>query len=201
MNPMHPIPDERVFCVTGLGNPGRKYAETRHNIGFKVIYRLAGILSPGKPVFFVNHYEQSAVRDNARIVLCKPWTYMNRSGEAVSLTLRELNIDAGRLLVVYDDAALPLGVLRIRSRGSDGGHNGMASTISELGTEHFARVRCGIGSAPAEADLADHVLDAFAPEEAGAADEMAARAADAILHCIDFGIESAMTQFNAKRAI
>jgi PTH1 family peptidyl-tRNA hydrolase len=188
------------WIVLGLGNPGAEYAHTRHNIGFDVI----GILASR------HHIRLNFCRDHARyglgmiadvpVLLAKPMTYMNRSGEAARALLQRYPIDTSHLLVVVDDVALPLGRIRIRPSGSDGGHNGLESIIQCLGTQAFPRVRVGIGSPP-PGQMVEYVLSRFSPQEQPIIDEALQRAADAVEAIIAEGVQAAMNRFNAQNRV
>ena len=184
------------LCVVGLGNPGPRYAATRHNIGFLVIDRLADMLHIRESSFHVNHHLADVVYHDWKVYLCKPWTYMNLSGEAVAVLLNRLALRPEELLIVYDEVQLPLGHLRLRRRGSDGGHNGLASVIAHAGTTDIPRLRCGVDFSTVSADLADYVLSPFPEEEIPHADAMIDRAANAVLAVIDDGFEKAMNTYN-----
>lgn len=182
--------------MVGLGNPGPRYANTRHNIGFHVIDRLADILHIRELSFLTNR-RQAAGRHGAwEVVLCKPWTYMNLSGEAVISLLEQYDLLPSELLVVYDEVQLPLGHLRLRGRGSDGGHNGLASVIAETGTDRIPRLRCGVDFSPGADDLVEYVLSPFNKEELPHVEAMIDRAAKAVLAVMDMGMDRAMNVFN-----
>lgn len=190
-------PDIRV--VAGLGNPGYEYQDTRHNVGFMVLDELARRLRlkfrRGEGEFRVAH----AVAHGRALMFVKPDTYMNNSGLAIVRALEVAGAGADELLVVVDDVALPLGSLRLRARGSEGGHNGLYSIIYTLGTQHFARLRCGIRREvmPPKGELASFVLSAFEPAEREEVGGMVYRAADAVTGVLRGGLERAMTLFNA----
>ena len=178
--------------VAGLGNPGPQYIDTRHNIGFMVIDSLAGKKGMTLP--------RSAVWSSAwakwgDILLIKPLTYMNRSGDVVGRFARYFKIRPEEILVVVDDVALPLGRLRLRLSGSDGGHNGLKSVIEHLG-QTFMRLRIGIGAAPGAEELVDHVLGKFDRSEKPTVDSTLERATEAIEHLAHNGMASAMTTYN-----
>jgi peptidyl-tRNA hydrolase, PTH1 family len=182
--------------VVGLGNPGRKYAGTRHNVGFAVVdlvaerHRLEWESSPTEGL-------QARWRAESAIV-AKPLTFMNLSGIAIGELLRFYKIDLPDLFVVVDDIYLELGRLRARPSGSAGGHNGLKSIISALGTEEFARLRVGIGRGDRPGGFADHVLAKFEPEERDEIVEATARAADAAELFVTEGIVPVMNRFNRK---
>ena len=182
--------------VIGLGNPGRQYAGTRHNVGFDVLDLLAGR----------HRLEwESAPADAlmarwraASALLAKPLTFMNLSGHAIGELLRFYKIEAPDLFVIVDDANLELGRLRARPSGSAGGHNGLKSVISALGTEEFARLRVGVGRGDARRDLADLVLAKFDPDERIEVAEAVGRAADAAELFVTEGMTPVMNRFNRK---
>jgi PTH1 family peptidyl-tRNA hydrolase len=194
----------RPKLVVGLGNPGQEYAATRHNIGFAVVDRLAEKFdcSFRKKWRFSAEIAEAAAGEAGKVVLAKPQTYMNRSGAAVNALLQWSKIEPAQLLVVVDDADLPLGQIRLRASGGSGGHNGLRSIIEALGgNEEFARLRVGIGrSAPAGADITGHVLGKFAPQERESAGDAVAIAVEAIECCLREGLTEAMNQFNRKKS-
>jgi PTH1 family peptidyl-tRNA hydrolase len=187
--------------VVGLGNPGREYDGTRHNVGFAVLDRLAEKLNcsfRSKSRFSAELAETTI--DGGKVLLAKPRTYMNRSGSAVSMLLGWLKLEPVLLLVIVDDADLPLGQIRLRGSGGSGGHNGLRSIIEALGGhEEFARLRVGIGrTAPVGTDITGHVLGKFAPAERKAAEQAVGDAVEAIECCLRDGLTEAMNQFNRK---
>jgi PTH1 family peptidyl-tRNA hydrolase len=197
-----------VKAIVGLGNPGAKYRGTRHNVGFAVVDEVVG----RSGLAFLSAPANALVArwrgaDGAVTLLAKPMTFMNESGQAVGELVRYYKIDPVDLLVVVDEAQLPLGRLRARARGSAGGHNGLKSIIAHLG-EDFSRLRIGIGrgsggsggtdesAGKARRDLADHVLSRFDPEEQAEVERMVARAADAAEMFIASGIAAVMNGYN-----
>jgi peptidyl-tRNA hydrolase, PTH1 family len=178
--------------LVGLGNPGPEYNATRHNVGFMVLDRLAQ--QEGLGFSAASKWECLWTRWN-EVILMKPMTYMNRSGDSVAGVLRYFRIEPSELLVVVDDVALPLGRLRLRSSGSDGGHNGLGSIIAHLG-ENFPRLRIGVGAAADQAELVDHVLSSFSKIESAVIDRSVERATEAIRKVVDEGVETAMNLFN-----
>jgi peptidyl-tRNA hydrolase, PTH1 family len=182
--------------IVGLGNPGRRYAGTRHNVGFDVLDAIAAR----------NHLEWGpapveAVTARWRMrdaMLAKPLTFMNLSGYAVGGLLRYYRIELADLLVVVDEVNLELGRLRARAGGSAGGHNGLRSLIAELGTEDFSRLRIGVGRGDARRDLADHVLATFDADERPIVAEAVGLAADAAELFVAEGISTVMNRFNRK---
>lgn len=180
--------------VAGLGNPGREYTGTRHNVGFLVLDELARRTAT---TFSFDAKWNAEVAACGGRALMKPQTFMNLSGESVGGYARYFKLPASEVLVVLDDVSLPLGTVRIRKSGSSGGHNGLESVLIHLATEAVPRLRVGIG-APDGRPLHDHVLGRFAPEETELVDSAVARAADAFEYANAHGIESAMNQFNQK---
>jgi len=180
--------------IVGLGNPGARYAETRHNIGFKVVERLAEKLNLN---FRAGKGDYLIASGAAEILLLKPLTYMNNSGLAVRPAADYFDIPAARMLIVFDDYQLPLGKLRLRPHGSDGGHNGMASVIQHLGTPEVSRLRLGIGAEFAKGEMADYVLTTFSRDEHKLLPEIYDRAVEAVLCFINDGMPQAMNKFNA----
>jgi PTH1 family peptidyl-tRNA hydrolase len=181
-------------AIVGLGNPGEKYRGTRHNIGFAVVDELAqraGIAFESAPANAL----VAKIRAPEAVLLVKPLTFMNASGQAVGELMRYFKIDPADLLVVVDEAQLPLAKLRARARGSAGGHNGLKSIIEHVG-EDFSRLRIGVGRGSAERDLADHVLARFDKAEQPDVERMTQRAADAAETFITGGIAAVMNQFN-----
>jgi PTH1 family peptidyl-tRNA hydrolase len=189
-----------VRVIVGLGNPGKDYQGSRHNAGFLVVAGLAegcGIrLSAGRGDFMSG----SGRLGGESVTLVMPLTYMNSSGRAVSQVLSQTGASVDELLVVCDDVDLPLGQLRLRTSGSDGGHRGLASIIGALGTQDFARLRLGVGRPPDGDDTADFVLDGFDEGEGPVVDDMVDRATQAVRVLVRDGIERAMTVFNRKIA-
>ena len=188
----------RVKLVAGLGNPGDRYRGTRHNVGFEVVDLVA---REHRLVFDVADRDRDALtarwrRDAEVVLLAKPQTFMNVSGEAVRALVEYYKIALPDLLVVCDDVNLPLGRLRARGRGSEGGHNGLRSVAEWLGTEEYARLRVGVGRGDGGRDLAGHVLAEFAPDEAPGVASAIARAADAVQVWTSSGLASMMNVFN-----
>jgi peptidyl-tRNA hydrolase, PTH1 family len=185
-----------VKLIVGLGNPGPRYKATRHNVGFEVVDELArraSIAFESAPADALVAKWRRADGDTAMLV--KPMTFMNLSGQAIGELLRYFKIDLADLLVVVDEAQLPLGRLRARMRGSAGGHNGLKNVIAHLGDE-FSRLRIGVGRGDSRRDLADHVLAKFDTDEAADVERMITRAADAADTFITSGIAAVMNQYN-----
>lgn len=190
-----PDPLDPLRMVVGLGNPGRHYHGTRHNVGFEVLDRLAA--SAGAQ--FENHlrWQASMATLPSGVRLLKPGTFMNLSGRSVQAAAAFFKLPAAQLLVVADDAALPPGTLRFRAAGSHGGHNGLRSIISCLGSDRFPRLKIGIGGATAT-DLTGHVLSRFRPDEREAIENALASAVDAVQLALSQGFAAAANQFNTR---
>lgn len=190
-----------MHIIIGLGNTGSVYTGTRHNVGFTVIDAVAEqrkiVLKPGKGEYWIG--QDSGASEE--LVLIKPATMMNNSGIAVREVVERFEVEQKDFIIVYDDLHIPLGTLRFRQRGSDGGHNGMGSIMYHLQSEEIQRLRCGIRSSLQdieECDVVDFVLSPFDPAEYGGVREMILRARDALDLWIDEGIESAMNRWNPK---
>ena len=184
--------------IVGLGNPGAEYRETRHNVGFKVIDALADRWRLGdqwREKFDALHMK-TMVGDES-VIIAKPLTFMNLSGQAVSALAGFYKIEPADVLVVTDDIALPLGRLRARREGGAGGHNGLKSIIQSLATQAFPRMRVGVGRGDSRRDLADHVLGRFDADERDTVSAAVLRAADATEVFLSDGIERVMNVFNA----
>ncbi len=187
--------------VVGLGNPGRRYRGTRHNVGWEVLDRLARRLKVA-----VDRDEGWALVGTARlgrrrVLLAKPQTFVNLSGTAVDDLRRRHRIRPEEVLVIVDDLDLPLGRLRLRPGGSHGGHRGLRSVLDALGTEDVPRLRIGIGRPPAGVDPADYVLTPFTPDERAVVEPALDRAAEAAEVALREGLQTAMTRFNAPAAV
>jgi peptidyl-tRNA hydrolase, PTH1 family len=194
--------DELVIpqLIVGLGNPGTKYAQTRHNVGFDLVDSLAKRLqiSLSDRKQFQGIYGEGFGSHNAKIRLLKPQTFMNLSGQSVRAAIDWFKLPPESVLVVYDDLDLPLGKIRLRLSGSAGGHNGMKSIISHLGTQNFPRVRIGIGKSCGEKDTISHVLGKFSTIETPSVSEVIYLVNDAIELGLKQGIEKAMSIYNSK---
>ncbi|MEO1508719.1 MAG: aminoacyl-tRNA hydrolase [Cyanobacteria bacterium J06633_23] len=193
--------------LVGLGNPGQKYERTRHNIGFEIIDELARAwsikLSDNKR--FQGLVGETRGLSDSRLILLKPSTYMNRSGQSVRSVLDWYKLSPNDVLIIYDDMDLPIGKLRLRLSGSAGGHNGMKSIISHLGTQDFPRLRLGISRANSSENQADrtvvgHVLGKFAPDERKVVDAAIHLAGEAIEFSLRKGIEKTMSLYNGREA-
>lgn len=186
------------WLVVGLGNPGDEYAATRHNVGFQVANRLAKRLRAEFAKKAADARIAEATLGTFRVAVAKPGTFMNDSGHSVRRLLQRYRLDLAHLIVVYDDVDLALGRIRVRPSGGPGTHNGMRSVVAELASEAFPRVRCGI--APSDASVTDitaYVLSPFADDEREPAEQMVARAAEAVEVLVRDGIQRAMEKFNA----
>jgi PTH1 family peptidyl-tRNA hydrolase len=187
------VSETQIRLVAGLGNPGREYQHTRHNIGFMVLDRLAA--DAHLPWEFTAKWSAGWAKSDA--ILMKPATFMNRSGEAVAAIANFYKIAAEEILIVLDDFALPLGRLRLRTQGSSGGHNGLESILEHFGTVSVPRLRIGIGAAPVEG-ATDYVLGRFFEEEQPLLDTTVRRATEAVKCAIDKGLIAAMNLFNQQ---
>ncbi|MCX6921828.1 MAG: aminoacyl-tRNA hydrolase [Verrucomicrobia bacterium] len=188
---------ENLYLVVGLGNPGADYARTRHNAGFLVVDRLAGRWQASWAYEKKFNARVAAAQRNAcRVLLCEPQTYMNSSGEAVGAVRAFYRVPLTGLLVVVDDADLPLGELRLRPSGSSGGHHGLESIEQHLGTRDYARLRVGIGRQGGAREITGYVLGRFSSTEAAWVDRILTVASNQAETWLDAGIQKAMSQFN-----
>ena len=185
----------KVRIIVGLGNPGATYATTRHNVGFMVLDELA---RQWGAVWKAEKARKGELASGPGVLLVKPQTYMNDSGFCVGPLMRYFKFTPEQVLVVYDDTALPVGALRLRAAGSDGGHNGMKSLIAHLGSDRFPRLRVGIGS-HGQKSLVGHVLGQFAPEERPLVEEGVQRAAQAVQLLLAEGFEAAANRYNLRK--
>lgn len=187
-----------TYLLIGLGNPGREYRDSRHNVGFMLIDRLCvrlnarGMKMQSKAIVITTAYE------GRKLILAKPQTYMNLSGQSVQGLAHFYKIPLTHLMILSDDLDLPYGTIRIRARGGAGGQRGMSSVIDRLGTKEFPRLRIGIGRPPGRMDPADYVLQDFSKEEMKALSEILDRAADAALTFVTEGLNAAMNKFNGN---
>lgn len=183
-----------MWVIVGLGNPGPAYDQTRHNVGFMVVERLARRWD----LAFSGRRFESRVADgrvgDERVVLLQPHTFMNESGRAVRAALDWFKLSPERLIVVYDDLDLPLGKVRLRAKGSSGGHNGVKSVLAHVGTESFGRVKIGIGRPPEGQDVVGYVLSRFSPEERPVVEGSCDRAADLIEIAVREGFARAISK-------
>jgi len=191
-----------VFLVVGLGNPGAKYARTRHNAGFDVVEILASQMRVRLSKLRHRARIGEGVFENKKVVLAQPQTFMNLSGDSVSLLLKWYKPSLSNVIVVYDDIDLPPGTVRVRPSGSSGTHNGMRSVIGAIGGTDFPRVRVGIGGPPLLFELADWVVSHYETEQARkVAFDSLVEAADAVSMIIREGVEASMRAFNKKTRV
>ena len=184
-----------IRIIAGLGNPGASYADTRHNVGFMVLDRLAQHFhAPWK----TQKAYKGELAAGPGLLLVKPQTFMNLSGECVGALMRYFKFSPEQVLVVYDDISFPCGTMRLRAAGSAGGHNGMKSLIAHLGSDRFPRLRVGIG-VPGQKDMVGHVLGKFSPEEKPLLEDALARAELAVLAVVNEGFEAAANKFNIRK--
>lgn len=188
-----------MFIIAGLGNPTKAYEGTRHNIGFEVIDALAKRCGIDTGIRRSRALCGKGVIEGERVILAKPQTYMNLSGEAVRELAAYYKVEPENIIVVYDDISLEPGQLRIRAKGSAGGHNGIKNIIAHLGTQEFPRVKVGVGEKPRGWNLADYVLSRFGPEDRKLMDTAVDEAADAVMAIIRDGVDAAMNRYNMKK--
>lgn len=187
-----------MFLIAGLGNPGKKYSRTRHNIGFEILNRWSEMLgAPMKGRRFqsrsaIAHFQQKA------IILLRPVTYMNRSGQAIKACLDFYRLNFDQILIVHDDLDLPTGKLKLVPKGGAGGHKGIRSIIDHIGTDHFSRLKIGIGRPQFDEDVEDYVLASFYPDEKDIMEQTVPKAIKACELVIQEGIERAMNQVNSR---
>jgi peptidyl-tRNA hydrolase, PTH1 family len=188
---------ENLFLIVGLGNPGGEYAKTRHNAGFLLAARLA---ERWKASWTLEKKFNARIAraEQRRVLLCEPQTFMNSSGEAVGPLVRFYRVPFKQLLVVVDDADLPLGEIRLRPGGSSGGHHGLESLEQHLGTREFARLRIGIGRQAGAREITDYVLGRFSSAEAELVEKVLTAAADQVEAWLAGGIQKAMSQYNGR---
>jgi PTH1 family peptidyl-tRNA hydrolase len=190
---------ENVFLIVGLGNPGADYKKTRHNAGFLLVEKLAARWqAEWKNERRFHARLARAEREAGQVLLCQPQTFMNASGEAVGALLKFYRLPRTRMLVVVDDADLPLGGLRLRPGGSSGGHHGLESIEQHLGSREFARLRLGIGRRDGAREITDYVLSRFDRAEAALMEQVLDRAASQAECWLDEGVQKAMNQFNGN---
>ncbi len=191
-----------MYIIAGLGNPGKEYVNTRHNVGFEVIDALADKYNIN--VLELKHKAMigKGYIEGQKVILVKPLTFMNVSGESIRPIMDYYKADIEtELIVISDDVSLPPGQLRVRKKGSAGGHNGLKNIIKHLGNENFQRVRMGVGEKPRNYDLADWVLGHFNQEEKKAVDESVEKAIKAIEIMVTDGADAAMNAFNHKVSV
>lgn len=193
------IKEIKMLIIAGLGNPGKEYENTRHNAGFMVMDALAEKI--GADISEKKHKALcgKGIIGGEKVILMKPQTYMNSSGESIRAAADYYKVDPEDILIVYDDISLAPGQLRIRAKGSAGGHNGIKSIIAHLGTQEFPRVKVGVGEKPSRMDLADYVLGHFSKEEQATMADAVKEAADAVCEIVNVGIAQAMNDHNRKK--
>lgn len=186
-----------MYIIAGLGNPGRQYAGTRHNMGFNVVTRIA---DDYKMQITIKEHKALCAKGfigGHKVLLALPQTYMNLSGESIRELVNYYKIDPEtELMVIYDDISMDVGRIRMRAKGSAGGHNGIKNIIAELGTDVFPRMKVGVGEKPKGWDLADYVLGRFSDEENEIMRRMLAKGSDACRDFILYGIQEAMNRYN-----
>ncbi len=186
------------FLIAGLGNPGRAYRRNRHNVGFMALDRLSEDLQAPFTRVQARAMVTDARHDGVRLLLAKPQTYMNESGQAVGALTRFYKIPLPNLLVIFDDLDLPLGTLRLRPSGGSGGQKGMRSIIQHVGGEGFPRLRLGIGRPPGRMDPADFLLQDFSEDEQDLLDIVLRRTVEAVFSYVQDGVDLAMTKYNGS---
>lgn len=188
-----------MYIIVGLGNPGKQYEHTRHNVGFDTIDVLAERYHISVDVKKHKALYGKGIIDGNKVILAKPQTFMNLSGESVRELIDFYKIDeTEELIIIYDDISLEPGQLRLRAKGSAGGHNGIKSIIAHLGGQEFKRVKVGVGEKPKGYDLADYVLSRFSKGEREKVDSSLERAADAVVKIITCDMAAAMNEYNKK---
>ena len=189
-----------MYIIVGLGNPTRQYEGTKHNVGFDTIdYLIDEYQIPSSGTGHKALFGKGMIAGQ-KVIVAKPMTYMNLSGESVRELVNYYKVDPeSELIVVYDDISLAPGQIRIRKKGSAGGHNGIKNIIAHLGTQVFKRVKVGVGEKPARMDLADYVLGHFSKEEQATMDDAVKEAADAVCEIVNVGIAQAMNDHNRKK--
>lgn len=186
-----------MYIIAGLGNPGKQYAQTRHNVGFDTIDILADKYNISVDTKKHKALCGKGMIEGQKVVLAKPQTFMNLSGESVRELVDFYKIDPEEeLIVIYDDISLEPGKIRIRKKGSAGGHNGIKNIIAQLGTQNFQRIKVGVGEKPKGWDLADYVLGHFSKEDRGLVDDALKRVAGAVELMVQGEVDQAMNQFN-----
>lgn len=192
------MPPETSFLLIGLGNPGREYQNNRHNFGFMLIDRIAVRLNARGLKVQSKAIVTSGIYQERKIILAKPQTYMNLSGQSIQGLANFYKLPLENLLVAHDDLDIPFGTIRMRPGGGPGGQKGVASTIVQLGTKDFARLRLGIGRPPGRMDPSAYVLQDFSREETKVISEVLDRAADAALEFVISGLDKAMNKYNGS---
>lgn len=190
-----------MYIIAGLGNPSKEYEKTRHNAGFDTIDLLAEKLCIDLTEKKHRAYCGKGMIGTEKVLLLKPQTFMNNSGESLRDAADFYKVEPEQILVIYDDISLEPGQLRIRMKGSAGGHNGIKSIIAHLGTQDFPRIKIGVGAKPERMDLADYVLSRFSPAEREKMEESFREGAEAVITFLKDGKDAAMNQYNRKKDI
>jgi PTH1 family peptidyl-tRNA hydrolase len=188
-----------MFIIAGLGNPSREYEKTRHNVGFEAIDLLADKLGIKCTDKKHKAYCGMGMIGTEKVILSKPQTYMNLSGESIGSMADYYKVEPDHIIVICDDINLEEGQLRIRAKGSAGGHNGLKSIINHLGSQEFLRIRVGVGEKPKEMDLADYVLGRFPKSQEALMDDAYKAAAEASVKIVEDGADAAMNLYNRKK--
>lgn len=188
-----------MYIIAGLGNPGREYDNTRHNVGFTAIDKIAD----RENISVIEKKHKAIVGrgyiEGTKVILAKPQTFMNLSGESIRELVDYYKIDdTGELIIISDDISLDVGQIRVRKKGSAGGHNGLKNIISHLGHDNFVRIKVGVGEKPENYDLADYVLGHFSKDEAGVISDVSDKVCDAIHTIITQDVDMAMNKYNRK---
>jgi len=189
---------ENTFLIVGLGNPGREYKDSRHNLGFMLVDRLSVRLNARLTRVQAKSLVGSVNYEGNKLILAKPQTYMNLSGQSIQGLAHFYKVPLENMLVAHDDLDLPFGAIRVRPGGGPGGQKGVASTIERLGTKDFRRLRIGIGRPPGRMDPSDYVLQNFTQTDMTFLSEILERAADAALTFVTEGLNAAMNKFNGE---
>ena len=187
-----------MYVIAGLGNPGREYEGTRHNVGFMTLDALADKYNIDVREKAFKGLIGKGVIEGNKVILVKPQMYMNLSGECIRQVMDYYKVDPSEFIVIYDDISLVPGGIRIRKKGSAGGHNGIKNIIANLGTDHFMRVKVGVGEKPKNWDLADYVLSTFPKEDREKVEEAMDHAVEAVRMMLDGETEAAMNRYNRK---
>ncbi|MBI5267525.1 MAG: aminoacyl-tRNA hydrolase [candidate division Zixibacteria bacterium] len=190
-----------LTLILGLGNIGKKYDHTRHNLGFEVVDRVVEKIGAKHQRPRANYEWWRGNVEDKEIILAKPTTFMNCSGDAAQELLERLGITPTEMLVIVDDFNLPLGAVRFRKSGSDGGHNGLTSIIESVGTQEFPRLRLGIGAPSGRGEVIDYVLSRFTRPEKPIVEKMLAIAAEGVIFAVQHRLELAMSKFNSNPAL
>jgi PTH1 family peptidyl-tRNA hydrolase len=185
-----------MYAIVGLGNPGKEYTGTRHNLGFRVVEALSRRLAAGKPFYHEWSICAAAAYEGNNILLARPLTFMNRSGKAVAELAGRYSLQQDEIVVVHDDLDLPPGLIRLRRGGGSAGHRGVQSVIDLLGTPDFIRLRIGIGKPAGDVDGADYVLEPPAQDEQEPLQAAVERAVEAVLALVSGGLDAAMNKYN-----